>query len=114
MVKHADLPDNPINPAFTPAMGEMHSVLQLHSTAQPEVHGIAAEMRAIADEFGERVLIGEIYLPIERLRDYYGRERAGVNLPFNFQLLDAQWNRSEEHRVGKAWVSQCRSRWLPD
>src|SRR3546814_10200866 len=30
MVKHADLPDNPINPAFTPAMGEMHSVLQLH------------------------------------------------------------------------------------
>src|SRR3546814_9338305 len=47
MVKHADLPDNPINPAFTPAMGEMHSVLQLHSTAQPEVHGIAAERRAI-------------------------------------------------------------------
>ncbi|HEY9580832.1 MAG TPA: alpha-amylase family glycosyl hydrolase [Rhizorhapis sp.] len=92
MVKHADLPDNPINPAFTPAMGEMHSVLQLHSTDQPEVHGIAAEMRAIADEFGERVLIGEIYLPIERLMDYYGRERAGVHLPFNFQLIDAPWN----------------------
>src|SRR3546814_3752655 len=49
-------------------------------------------MRAIADEFGERVLIGEIYLPIERLMDYYGRERAGVHLPFNFQLIDAPWN----------------------
>src|SRR3546814_18472483 len=72
-------------------MGEMHSVLQLHSTDQPEVHGIAAEMRAIADEFGERVLIGETYLPIERLMDYYGRERAGVHVPFNFQLIDEPW-----------------------
>ena len=33
-------------PPITPAMGEMHRVLQLHSTDQPEVHEIAAEMRA--------------------------------------------------------------------
>lgn len=91
MVKHADFPDNPPNPAFTPAMGEMHQVLQLHSTDQPEVHGIAAEMRAVADSYGERVLIGEIYLPVERLMDYYGRERPGVHLPFNFQLIEAPW-----------------------
>jgi alpha-glucosidase len=46
-------------------MGEMHRLLQLHSTDQPEVHRIAAEMRQIADSYsakgqGERVLIGEI------------------------------------------------------
>ena len=92
MIKHADFPDNPPNPAFSPGMGEMHRVLQLHSTDQPEVHGIAAEMRAIADGYGDRVLIGEIYLPVERLMDYYGRERAGVHLPFNFQLIDAPWH----------------------
>ena len=91
MVKAADFPDNPPNPDYQPAMGEMHRVLQLHSTDQPEVHGIAAEMRAIADSYGaagrgERVLIGEIYLPVDRLMHYYGRERAGVHLPFNFQL----------------------------
>jgi len=71
-------------------------VLQLHSTDQPEVHGIAADMRAIADSYrteglGERVLIGEIYLPVDRLMHYYGGERAGVHLPFNFQLVDAPW-----------------------
>ena len=33
-------------------MGEMHRVLQLHSTDQPEVHEIAADMRAIADSYG--------------------------------------------------------------
>jgi alpha-glucosidase len=54
-------------------------------------------MRAIADSYGaerggERVLIGEIYLPVDRLMHYYGHERAEVHLPFNFQLVDAPWD----------------------
>jgi alpha-glucosidase len=36
-------------------------------------------------------LIGEIYLPIERLVSYYGRELRGLHLPFNFALLAAPW-----------------------
>jgi len=53
-------------------MGEMHRVLQLHSSDQPEVHALAAEMRAIAESYGtaerdERVLIGAIYMPVDRL-----------------------------------------------
>jgi len=95
MVKAEDFPDNPPNPAYRPTMGEMHRVLQLHSTDQPEVHAIAAAMRVIADSYGagsERVLIGEIYLPVDRLMHYYGRERAEVHLPFNFQLVDAPWD----------------------
>lgn len=94
MVKADDLRDNPANPDYLPHMGEMHSVLQLHSTDQPEVHAIAAEMRAIADSYpGDRVLIGEIYLPVPRLMQYYGTPEArGVHLPFNFQLIDAPWD----------------------
>ena len=67
MVKADGLPDNPPNPDYRPGMGEMNRVLQLHSTDQPEVHNIAAEMRALADQYGERLLVGEIYLPVERL-----------------------------------------------
>jgi alpha-glucosidase len=96
LLKAADLPDNPPNPAYRPGMGEMHRLLQLNSTDQPEVHLIAAEMRDIADGYGtrgqgERVLIGEIYLPVDRLMHYYGGERRGVHLPFNFQLVDTPW-----------------------
>lgn len=91
MIKHPDFPDNPANPAYTPAMGEMHRVLQLHSTDQPEVHGIAADMRRVADRYPERVLVGEIYLPVDRLMHYYGRGEPGVHLPFNFQLIEAPW-----------------------
>jgi len=31
------------------------------------------------------------HLPPDRLLRYYGRERAEVHLPFNFQLVDASW-----------------------
>jgi len=96
MIKADGFPDNPANPDYRRGMGEMHSVLQLNSTDQPEVHAIAAEMRVIADDFGrdgrERVLIGEIYLPVEKLMAYYGVERPGVHLPFNFQLIEAPWD----------------------
>ena len=96
MVKAAEFPDNPPNDAWRASMGERDRVLQLHSTDQPEVHEIAAEMRAIADGYaaagrGERVLIGEICLPVDRLVRYYGAERPGVHLPANFQLIDAPW-----------------------
>jgi alpha-glucosidase len=96
MLKAADFPNNPSNPAYQSHMGEMHRLIQLHSTDQPEVHRIAAEMREIADSYGvkghgERVLIGEVYLPVDRLMQYYGGVRPGVHLPFNFQLIDAPW-----------------------
>jgi alpha-glucosidase len=95
MIKAADYPNNPPNPDYQSGMSEKLSVLQQYSTDQPEVHTIAAEMRRIADSFGERVLIGEIYLPLERLVHYYGRESPGVHLPFNFQLIEAPWRARE-------------------
>jgi alpha-glucosidase len=38
------------------------------------------------------VLIGEIYLPVEKLVRYYGEEMRGAHLPFNFQLILAPWD----------------------
>jgi alpha-glucosidase len=103
MIKAADFPDNPANPAWRDGMADMHRVLQLHSTDQPEVFEIAAAMRALADSYGaegrERVLVGEIYLPVERLMAYYGKAGEGVHLPFNFQLIDAPWHARALHRM---------------
>lgn len=48
-------------------------------------------MRRVLDEFPNRVLLGEIYLPIERLVAYYGRDLEGVHFPYNFALLTAKW-----------------------
>jgi alpha-glucosidase len=53
---------------------------------------VVTEMRRVVDEFRDRVLIGEIYLPIDRLIAYYGKDLSGAHLPFNFALLSAPWN----------------------
>ena len=94
IIKADGLPDNPVNPDYRPELGEKLKLLQAHSTDQPEVHEVAAEFRALADEYGDRLLVGEIVLPLDRLMHYYGRERPGVHLPFNFQLVEAPWDAS--------------------
>jgi alpha-glucosidase len=99
MIKAADFRDNPPNPDWRPGMADMHKVLQIHSTDQPEVFEIAAAMRALADSCGDKVLVGEIYLPVERLMAYYGKAGEGVHLPFNFQLIDAPWDAAALHRM---------------
>uniref|UniRef100_UPI0020C614AE alpha-amylase family glycosyl hydrolase n=1 Tax=Sphingomonas bacterium TaxID=1895847 RepID=UPI0020C614AE len=92
IVKAADFPDNPPNPAWGPQLGERDRVLQHHSTDQPEAHAIASEMRALADSYGGRVLIGEIFLPNDRLARWFGTpERPEVHLPFNFALIEGAW-----------------------
>ncbi len=94
LMKDADFRDNPPNPAWQPGRPEIDSLLQIHSTDQPEIHEVIAEMRQVLDAYPQRVLIGEIYLPIERLVTYYGRDLTGAQLPFNFQLIQAAWNAS--------------------
>ena len=92
----------------------------VHNADQPETQEIVAEMREVLDGYGatlggaaaggsERVLIGEIYLPLPELVRYYGAPRevpvapvpqlmpqldpqlSGANLPFNFHLIQSPW-----------------------
>ena len=82
----------------------------VYNADQPETQEIVAEMRDVLDAYGptmgegggsNRVLIGEIYLPLPELVRYYGAPRdvlppkvpqlSGANLPFNFHLIQTQW-----------------------
>jgi oligo-1,6-glucosidase/alpha-glucosidase len=98
IVKAEGLPDNPPNPDWEPGINERDRVIQLYSTDQPEAHAIAAEMREIADSYGartgrERVLIGEIFLPFDKLARWHGTPaRPEVHLPFNFTLVENPWD----------------------
>ena len=45
---------------------------------------VVTQMRRVVDEFDDRLLIGEIYLPIEKVVKYYGRDcpcRAAIAFP---------------------------------
>jgi alpha-glucosidase len=92
LIKDALFRDNPPNPAWQPTQAEIARYHQLYNADRPEVHDAIAEMRGVLDAYNDRVLIGEIYLPLQRLVAYYGKDLRGAQLPFNFQLLETAWN----------------------
>ena len=59
-------------------------------------------MRQVADEYDDRLLIGEDYLPLGRMVSFYGLSRPGVNFPFNFKLMEIPW---EAARLREAFDS---------
>ena len=91
LIKDAQLRDEPANPNYQPQMSTYDQLLHVYSTDQPEVQDIVKRMRSVLDEYRERMMIGEIYLPIHKLVMYYGQNNSGANLPFNFLLLSLPW-----------------------
>jgi alpha-glucosidase len=53
----------------------------------PKVHEVLRELRSVADEFPDRVLIGETYLPsVQELAKMYGAKNDELQLPMDTQL----------------------------
>ena len=115
LIKDAQFRNNPVNPDWKPGTSSFGKYLPLYTANRPETHEIVAEMRSLLESYsrrgGERLLIGEIYLPIEELVQYYGASAPeavegpqdltaaaitgpklnGAQLPFNFHLIQTQW-----------------------
>ena len=91
VIKDDQFRDNPPNPDWRPGANDHDMLLPLYTSDRPEVQVVVAEMRAVLDGYDERVLIGEIYLPVPRLVAYYGATLQGAQMPFNFQLIRAPW-----------------------
>ncbi len=92
LIKDKRFRSDPRNPDYQEGQPDFRKVLPIFSADRPEIHEIMAEMRGVAEEFGEeRLLIGEIYLPPEKLAAYYGENGRGLHLPFNFNLMWRAW-----------------------
>jgi alpha-glucosidase len=115
LIKDESFRDNPLNPEWRPGSSSFGRFLPLYTADRPETHQIVAEMRELLDGYsgsgGERLLIGEIYLPIDELVKYYGASVPeasenphdltnaaitsprlnGAQLPFNFHLIQTPW-----------------------
>jgi alpha-glucosidase len=92
LIKDDHYRDNPPNPLWKIGESSHEALIPQYTSDRPEVQQIVEEMRAVLDAFGDRVFIGEIYLPVERLVAYYGTGLRGAQLPFNFALLQTPWN----------------------
>ncbi len=103
MLKDDQFRDNPINPTWD-GTNPHSSLLQIYTQNLPGVHNLIREMRMVLDEYDERMMVGEIYLPNDELVKYYGTKQMDgsfdeCHLPFNFQLIRAPW---ESQTIQKA------------
>jgi alpha-glucosidase len=100
LVKDEHFRDNPVNPDWKPGLGDRERLISIYECDRPEMMGLVAEMRAVLDTYpGDRLLIGEIYLPLDRLVAYYGVDLKGAQLPFNFLLIGATWSADSIGRI---------------
>jgi alpha-glucosidase len=90
ILKDPDLRDNPVIEAQDGASsgGQRH----VNDENHPDVHAAVRELRKLADAYGDRLLVGEVFIldPAE-VAKYYGRNDE-LHLAFNFTLLTSRWS----------------------
>ncbi len=86
------LRDNPVNPDWVFAEGPARSLFRTFSSHQPDGFPIVRRMRALAEDHGGRLLVGEAYGTLDEVMLYYGDDLDGFQLPFNFELISAPWD----------------------
>jgi len=94
LAKDALLRDNP-----RPAPEEEHPVkhygsqVHLYDEDLPEVHEIIRSWRRILNGYGERAMVGEVFLlDPRRVAAYYGNGHDELPLAFNFSFMWSPWD----------------------
>jgi len=83
--------DNPLNPHWHEGMDPYKRLQETYTKNLPDAHVVGRMLRDVVDEYDDRVLIGEITLPPERLVAFYGEHDDEYHLPFNFNLIHCDW-----------------------
>ena len=86
VLKDPEWRDNPPNPDYVPGEQEYDSLLPIRSADYDDLEPVRAMAETIAERGG--VMVGELYLPFERLVRYYA---AGVHMPSNMHLISTPW-----------------------
>ena len=91
MMKDSEFRDEPLDPAWD-GVRPFLSLQHIYTSNLDEVHELIHQMRKVLDEYDERMMVGEIYLPNADLMKYYGTpDLLECHMPFNFQLIRAKW-----------------------
>jgi alpha-glucosidase len=94
IVKDTALRDNPRpTPAEEHPLKHYFGQKHLYDEDQPAVHDIIRSWRRILNSYGERAMVGEVYLfEPERVAKYYGNGHDELPLAFNFSFLWCPWD----------------------
>jgi glycosidase len=87
--------DNPPNEGTVKMhrpLGEYDTQVHQHDMAHEDIHGLYKDLRALLDDYPDRVAIGEIHVfDWPKWAAYYGGGADELHMVFNFGLLGASW-----------------------
>ncbi len=96
------LRSNPCSIRAVPDLFQRH----IYDRNRPECHEVFKEMRRIADEAGERVLIGETHGQDAALAaSCHGEANDELHMAFNFDFLRQPWSARAFRRSAEAWYA---------
>ncbi len=93
--KDAGFRDNPFSFKLLPSDDDSSSFFQQakYTVNQPESFVFAREFRAVCDEYGEKLSIGEVSGGSQTIRRFLGGERNdGLTLVFDFGMMNFKFN----------------------
>ena len=89
--KDAEFRDNPFTPGLIPTESNPSGFFQKaqYTLNRPESYELAKELRSVCDEFGEKLLLGEVSGNRNTIRKFMGEEvNDGLTLVFDFGMMD--------------------------
>ncbi len=92
LAEDALLRDDPPAPEADENTPPPQRLRRVFTDDRPESMTYLEEMRAVIDEFPDRVLAGEVQGKTDRIGHFYGEAKPRLNLPLNFVLLDTPWD----------------------
>ena len=109
ILKDRLLRDDPVIDDFRldpakPWLTDWYGLQHVHSSNQPELHGILRELRRLVDSYDTgKVLIGELDLhwPVETRHRFYG-DGDELHIPFNFDLIATEFSADALRRAIEA------------
>ncbi len=101
LMKDPELRDNPVretaesNP-YDVQHADFGSQLHIYDRLHPDTHAVLRGIRAVADEYEDRVLVAEIEaMGWADWARYYGADLDEIQLPFAFRLIETPWNAAD-------------------
>ncbi|HSR52608.1 MAG TPA: alpha-amylase family glycosyl hydrolase [Acidobacteriota bacterium] len=104
MQKDEKLRDEPPNPEWD-GVDPHASLIHCYTQDVEGIHDLVKAFRGTIDEFDDRYMVGEIYLPLEKLVRYYGQDLDECHQPFNFHLLETPWTASSVRAMVERYES---------
>jgi alpha-glucosidase len=114
--KDAEFRDNPFAFQLAPTETNPSGFFQeaKYTLNQPESFAFAKELRAVCDEFGEKLLLGEISGDRETTRKFLGEEtNNGLTHTFDFDMLTFKFNANYFRELIKKIEAQFPDPFMP-